>query len=93
MKKLIILAMAIMLLTGCASVNKHLWGYEKAIYVENDLPDVLLYWPIAGIEDKIWWEMSTVQDRSQALAEIINYTESDIACDHTGNWLYLGAKP
>ena len=83
------------MVAGCSTkagiaVNKHLWGYEKSVYVKNDLPDVTLYWPITGVENKVWWDLPTVQDRAMRLAEIYGYEGADIACDYTGNWLYIG---
>ena len=37
MKKLIIL-LAIVMLTGCTGVKRHLWGYEKSVYVKDAEP-------------------------------------------------------
>lgn len=71
------------------AISKHLYGYEKAIHVPNDLPDVQLYYSIAGVPDSIWWNLPTVIDRSMRLAEIYGYNGADIACSADGNWLYI----
>ena len=70
-------------------MTKHSTGFEEAIYVPNDLPDVQLYYSIEGVEDKIWWDMDTVQDRSMRLAELHGYQGADIACSADGNFLYI----
>ena len=72
------------------STTKHSTGFERRVHVPNDLPRVQLYWDMAGVESKIWWDMSTVQDRAKLLADIYGYEGDDIACSANGNWLYIG---
>ena len=88
MKKLIILFIALALLTGCAPINKHLWGYEKAILMRGAEPVSPLYYSIAGVEDKIWFDMPSVQDRAAYLAGLIGY-EGRVACSADGKYLYI----
>ena len=81
----IIVMALIMLGTAALSTTKWNTGYEKAIYVKNDMPKVELYYSIAGIEDKVWWGLPTVQDRAMRLAELAGYQGADIACSADGN--------
>ena len=68
-------------------------GYSEAIHVPNDLPDVQLYYSIPGTEDKIWFDLPTVQVRARQLADMVGYEGNDIACSADGKWLYiLGEK-
>ena len=91
--KYFVMILFLVLLMGCSAVNKHLWGYSEAIHVPNDLPDVQLYYSIPGTEDKIWFDLSTVQDRARQLADMVGYEGDDIACSADGKWLYiLGEK-
>lgn len=85
----IIVMLIIMAATAFASQTKWNTGYEEAIYVANDMPKVQLYYSIAGVEDKVWWDIPTVRDRAMRLAGLADYQGADIACDSTGNWLYI----
>jgi hypothetical protein len=103
MKKLCVLIIAASFITGCAGVNKHLWGYSS--YQKVDVEPVSLYYSVPGVEDKIWFGLSTVQEQSKVLAEALGYEVSNwvvdgyyfiekdgkftrIACDSTGTLLY-----
>jgi len=86
---LLVLMIAMMVFTAGISTTKWNTGFEKSIYVENDLPDVELYYSITGLEDKVWWDMQTVQDRARQLADIYGYEGDDIACNSTGDRLYI----
>lgn len=84
--RIIITILVIAIITSCASVNKHIWGYEKAILVK-DVEPVSLYYSIAGVEDKVWWEMPTVRERSVCLARELNYLAY---ADKTGAYILIG---
>ena len=101
----IIIALMLALGVGSAlglSQTKWNLGYEKAIRV--DVPPVSpLYYSISGVEDKIWFDLPTVQDRAGYLYEYckqdpkcsIKLRESyfegkPIACNVDGTELYLG---
>jgi len=92
----IIIGLMLILGVGSAlglSQTKWNLGYEKAIHVPNDLPDVQLYYSIPGTEDKIWFDLPPVQDRARQLADMVGYEGDDIACSADGKWLYiLGEK-
>ena len=83
--------LACIILASCAPVNKYIWGYEKAILVKNIEP-VQLYYSIEGVEDKVWWELPTVQERARLLARMVGYSGRDIACSPDGKWLYIGVE-
>ena len=90
---MIALLVIIMIGTLFAGTTKWATGYEEAIYVPNDLPRVQLYYSIPGTEDKIWFDLPTVQDRARQLADMVGYEGDDIACSADGKWLYiLGEK-
>ena len=92
MKKLILILLAIILLSGCTAWNSHMYGYDKAIKFDIEPLEYPLYYSIEGIEDKVYFDMPTVQARARLLADIIGYVESDIACSADGVYLYTGVE-
>ena len=68
---------ALMLVLGVGSAvglanSKWNTGYEQAIRVDVE-PCPLLYWSIPGVEDKVWWDLESVQDRAEYLAREAGY--------------------
>ena len=92
MKNLIVAVLAITLLASCAPVNKHLWGYEKAIPVKDASPSPMLYYSITGVEDKVYWDMFSVHERAKYLAFVVGYEGKNIACSGDGKYLYIGVE-
>ena len=91
----IIIGLMLILGVGSAvglSQTKWNLGYSESIKV--DIPPVSpMYYSIAGVEDKVWFDLPTVQDRARQLADMVGYEGDDIACSADGKWLYiLGEK-
>ena len=87
MKRLIILALSLSLM-GCASVSKHLWGYEKSVYVDDiETLDYYLYLDVQGLDPSPYWKLPTVQERAFKLAEK-QYGKGNVYQDIDG-WYYV----
>ena len=85
----IAITLALMIATALLGQTKWNTGYGQAIHVRGANPIPPLYYSVAGIEDKVYFDMPTVQDRASYLAGLVGYEGDDIACSGDGTELYI----
>ena len=71
----IIIALMLALGVGSAvGLSQTKWNLGYAESIKVDIPPVSpMYYSIAGVEDKIWFDLSSVQDRAEHLARKAGY--------------------
>lgn len=80
---------SLIIVVCCMYPTRHNLGYDDYITAKDLEAVPIMYYSIPGVEDKIWWELSSVKERSALLADHLGYTGEYVGCSADGRDLYI----
>jgi len=83
------------MLAGCSVWNKHMYGYDKAVYVGGLRPEGPLWYSLSskgyrGVLDQEWaYDLPSVRDHALILADA-KYPDAETKIENNFAYIYMG---